>query len=247
NVTKVESPAGDRLASFNPAWYEALLEGQDVIVLDLRDAAERRALNEQLSAADLLLTSSRPASLARLGLSWGNLSGRHPRLSQVAIVGYPAPRENEPGHDLTYLAEYGLLTPPEMPRTLLADLAGAERAVSAALGLLFGRERSLGVGYVEVALSEAAESFSAPLAYGITKPDAVLGGGFAGYGVYPAYDGWISVAVLEPHFMKKLVSELGVKESSREAFERIFAEKSSAEWETWARERDLPIVAVRTS
>ncbi|MGI8648980.1 MAG: CoA transferase, partial [Rubrobacter sp.] len=99
NVTKVESPAGDPLASFNPAWYEALLEGQDVIVLDLRDAAERRELDEQLSAADLLLTSSRPASLARLGLSWGDLSGRHPRLSQVAIVGYPAPRENEPGHD----------------------------------------------------------------------------------------------------------------------------------------------------
>jgi hypothetical protein len=47
----------------------------------------------------------------------------------VAIAGYPARCENAPGHEHTYLAEWGLLSPPDMPRTLLADLAGAGQAL----------------------------------------------------------------------------------------------------------------------
>lgn len=245
SVTKVESPSGDPLTGHSPAWYEALSKGQDVVSLDLKDAADRRELDALLANADLLLTSSRPASLTRLGLSWNTLREEHPRLSQVAIVGYPAPRENEPGHDLTYLARYGLISPPAMPRTLMADLAGAERAVSAAMGLLLGRERGLGTGYVEVSLSEASGAFAAPLEYGVTKPGAVLGGGFAGYGVYRSSDGWVAVAALEPHFFEKLLSELGVEDGSREKLEVAFVSKSSAAWEAWAAQRDLPILAVR--
>ena len=36
----------------------------------------------------------------------------------VSIVGYPAPNENESGHDLTYQAAEGLLQN-EMPKTLV--------------------------------------------------------------------------------------------------------------------------------
>ena len=81
-----------------------------------------------------------------------------------------------------------------MPRTLLADLAGAERAVSATLALLLDRERGSGAGYAEIALSEAAAFFAEPLRYGITKPGAHLGGGFPGYGLYEAREGWVAIA-----------------------------------------------------
>ena len=67
-----------------------------------------------------------------------------------------------PGHDLTYLAHLGLLCPPALPRTLMADIGGAERAVSAVLALLLGRERGGGERYAEVALSDAAEAFAGP-------------------------------------------------------------------------------------
>ena len=129
-VAKVEPPGGDPLASGCPAWYEELCAGQEVVRLDLKDAAGRAALDGLLEEADVLLTSNRPAALNRLGLSWPDLHVRFPRLVQVAIVGHAAPHQDVPGHDLTYLASVGLLTPPQMPRTLLADLAGAERAVS---------------------------------------------------------------------------------------------------------------------
>ena len=42
------------------------------------------ALDALLRGADLLLTSSRPSALARLGLGWGELHVRHPELAHVA-------------------------------------------------------------------------------------------------------------------------------------------------------------------
>lgn len=247
SVVKVEPPGGDPLSFSNRNWYEALSEAQEITRLDLKDAGNRARLDEYLESADLLLTSSRPASLERLGLGWEKLRSAYPELSQVAIVGYPSPRENEPGHDLTYLADLGLLSPPDLPRTLLADLAGAERAVSAALGLLFERERGDGPGYSQVPLSEAAEFFAEPLRYGITKPGAHLGGGLPGYNLYGTRDGWISVAALEEHFWKKLLGELGLEVADHEVLGRIFGEKTAGDWEKWARERDLPVKAVSLS
>ena len=245
SVVKVESPGGDPLASSNHAWYEALAAGQEVIRLDLKSDTGRARLNERLAEADVLLTSSRPAALSRLGLGTEELRARYPRLCHVAITGYPAPREDAPGHDLTYLAEFGLLSPPEMPRTLLADLAGAERAVSVTLALLLDRARGSGAGYAEVALSEAAAFFADPLRFGITKPGAHLGGGFPGYGLYEARDGWIAVAALEAHFWESLLLELGLEEANREDLEEAFLQRRAEEWEQWAVERDLPLAAVR--
>jgi alpha-methylacyl-CoA racemase len=245
SVAKVEPPNGDPLARSNPAWYEALAAGQEVVRFDLKDAAGRARLGERLAEADVLLTSSRPASLRRLGLGPEDLRATYPRLCVVAITGYPAPRENAPGHDLTYLAEFGLLSPPDMPRTLLADLAGAERAVSATLALLLNRAQGRRAGYAEVALSEAAAFFAESLRYGITKPGAELGGGLPGYNLYPAREGWLAVAALEAHFWENLLLELGLEEATREDLEEVFLEKTAEEWERWAEERDLPLAALR--
>lgn len=244
-VVKVEPPERDPLARANRDWYEALVAGQKVIRLNLKETEDRARLDELLGESDLLLTATRPAALARLGLGWPELHARYPRLSQTAIVGYPAPEDNVPGHDLTYLAGLGLLTPPELPRTLLADLAGAERAVSASLALLLGRELGLGTGYVQVPLAEAAAFFAEPLRYGITAPGGELGGGLPGYNLYRAREGWISVAALEPHFWQRLLDELGLQTANREELASAFLSRTAEEWQSWAAERDLPIAAVR--
>ncbi|MFQ5830389.1 MAG: CoA transferase [Candidatus Methylomirabilia bacterium] len=244
-VTKIEPPEGDPLAQANPAWYDALHEGQQVFRLNLKDPSHRTKLDRLLEQSDLLLTAIRPAGVARLSLGWPELHARYPRLSQVAIVGYPAPRENEPGHDLTYMARLGLLIPPHLPRTLLADLAGAERTVSAALSLLLARERGQGGGYAQVALAEVAASFADPLKYGITAPGGVLGGGLPGYNLYRTQQGWIAVAALEPHFWQRIERELNLISAKREEIEGVFLTQTADYWESWAAERDLPIAALR--
>ena len=246
SVVKIEPPAGDPLARVNPAWYGHLATGQEVVRLELKDATDRARLDDYLTGTDVLLTSSRPGALRRLGLGPEKLRQAYLRLCVVVIVGYPAPRVDEPGHDLTYLAERGLLSPPEMPRTLLADLAGAERAVSTALALLLNRERGRGAGYVEVALSEAAASFAEPWRFGITRPGEHLGGGFPGYSLYETKSGWVAVAALEPHFWERLLAELGLEgTTSREVLAEVLRRETAEEWERWAAERDLPVAALR--
>ena len=243
HVTKVEPPGGDPMAQASGAAYAELASGQEVVRLDLKDPAHREQLHALLDTADLLITSSRPSALARLGLGWDEVHAAHPRLSVVAIVGSPSPDAEIAGHDLTYQAVVGLLDPDTMPRVLLADLAGAERAVTEGLALLVGRAAT-GVGaFTEVALSAAAESMARTMRWGLTSPGGPLAGGDPAYGVYRAREGHVAVAALEPHFLTRLLETLEV-DGSREGFSAAFARRTASEWETWALERDLPLVAL---
>lgn len=245
SVTKVEPPSGDPFEAYCGDWYRRLHAGMAVRRLDLKEGAGREALHELLGACDLLVTAQRPGALARLGLDPASLAARHPRLCHVAITGHPPPDEETPGHDLTYLAMHGLLTPPALPATLFADMAGAERAVSTALALVIARDRTGRGAMAAAALEDAARALARPLHEGLTRPGALLGGGLAGYNLYAARGGWIAVAALEPHFAQRLARELGIEPLTVAAARARFAEDSAEHWERWARERDLPIVALR--
>jgi alpha-methylacyl-CoA racemase len=245
NVTKIEPPEGDPLARGCQPWFESLHENVTIIRLDLKEPAERERLFALLEGADLLLTSSRPAALARLGLAWNESHLRFPRLCHVAIIGHVPPHEDEPGHDLTYQASLGLVDPPHLPRALVADLGGAEEAVSAAVALLLARERGQGAQAASVSLAEAAARFASPHEYGLTSPKGLLGGGWPGYNLYQAAEGWIAVAALEPHFAERLVRELNVESLTHELLAEAFGGRTADEWESWAVPRDLPIVALR--
>lgn len=257
-AVKVEPPDGDPLAYACPDWYETLVAGIQVLTLDLKTTPGREELDRYLAQSDLLLTSSRPAAMNRLGLSWTELSRKYRKLLQVAIVGQKPPDENRPGHDLSYQAICGLVDPPHMPRSLVADLAGAEQAISAALALLLGRERGKNNDdsgdpnelkaqgrLATVSLSEAATAFAQPLKHGLTRSNGLLGGSLPGYNLYQAKDGWVAVAALEQHFLRNLADAFGLEAIDRAAMTREFLNRSASEWEAWAAERDLPIVAVR--
>ncbi|MFW2368674.1 MAG: CoA transferase [Desulforhopalus sp.] len=244
-VIKIEPPAGDPMALFNETFYENLNSGHSIQTLNLKSDEGMLHLDKELSDADLLITATRPAALARLGLDWQSLSGRFPQLCQVAVVGYPPPMENEPGHDLTYQAKIGLVNPPHMPRTLIADMAGAEKAVAEGLALLLARERGRGSGYRTVPLSDAADYMAEPWKVGFSTPGAIVGGALPEYNLYETSDGWVAVAALEPHFKKALFAALQCSPESAEELKTLFHAKTAEEWEAWARQRDLPVVAVK--
>ena len=243
-VTKVEPTSGDPLALHAPAYYDRLASGQEVVTLDLKTPAGLDHLWVLLADIDLLITSSRPSALARLGLDWGSLHARCPELCQVAIVGHPGDDAEIAGHDLTYQATVGTLRPPELPTVLVADLAGAERAVADGLAALVQRART-GVGHRrEVALSDVASDLAQPVQQGMTAPDGLLGGALPSYQIYAAATGYVAVAALEAHFWQRLTEALGV-EGSADDLGRAFAQRTAEEWQAWAQERDLPIAAVR--
>jgi crotonobetainyl-CoA:carnitine CoA-transferase CaiB-like acyl-CoA transferase len=244
-IAKVEPPSGDPLQAYSPAWYARLHRDVETHRLDLKADEGRGAMFALLEKADLLVTAQRPAALARLGLDPATLADRFPRLCHVAIVGHAPPDDGKPGHDLTYLAEHGLVSPPALPATLFADMAGAERVVSTGLALVLARDRGVRPQPQHVSLADAVAYLAQPLVEGMTRPGGLLGGGTPGYNLYAAKDGWIAVAALEPHFEKRLAQALGLPALSTNALVERFAGDSAAGWETWGRERDLPIVAVR--
>jgi crotonobetainyl-CoA:carnitine CoA-transferase CaiB-like acyl-CoA transferase len=242
-VTKVEPPPGDPLEAFSGDWYRRLHAGIEVERIDLKDDAQRPRLHALLARADVLVTAQRPAAFPRLGLD--ALGTRYPHLCHVAIVGYPPPDEGLPGHDLSYMAEQGLVARGRMPRTLFVDMAGAERAVSTALALLAARARGTRELHANVALSEVAAFLAQPLSEGLTRRGAILGGAHPGYNLYAAKDGWLAVAALEPHFEKHLAEALGLASLSAHALTVAFKRETAVHWEDWARRHDLPIVALR--
>jgi crotonobetainyl-CoA:carnitine CoA-transferase CaiB-like acyl-CoA transferase len=241
DVTKVEPPSGDPLRLASEAWYAAITQGQDVRMIDLKSAEGRTALDGLMGPADVLVTSSRTAALQRLGLDWPSLQAQYERLCHLEIVG---DRESaDAGHDLTYQAAHGTVRPPQLPTVLVADLAGAERIVAEALAALLLRERTGRGVHRVVALSDVARDMAVAARHGLTADGGALGGGLPAYGLYPAREGWIAVAALEPHFWRRLCTELGV-DGTREDLETAFTQRTATEWGTWARERDLPLVPV---
>lgn len=240
-VTKVEPPPGDPMEAYCAGWYRRLHDGVAIRRLDLKSPEGRHEMQRLLAEADVLVTAQRKGALARMGIE----AEKHPRLCHVAITGHAPPDEEVAGHDLTYLAAHGLVRPPQLPPTLFADIAGAERAVSTALAMLVERARTGRGGSRTVPLEEAAAALAAPLREGLTAPGALLGGGFAGYNLYAAKDGWIAVAALEPHFARRLAESLQLASLTADGLKERFAAQGVAHWTRWARERDLPIAGVK--
>lgn len=245
--TKLEPPAGDPMRLYNPPAFAELHEGVQVLEADLKTEAGQQVLQRELARADVLLTSFRPSALEKLGLGWQALHGRFPSLSQVAIVGAPGARAEEPGHDLTYLADNGLVPGLELPATLYADMGGSLMAAEAVLQAALRKQEGI---YFEVALSDAAAYLGLPRRWGLTQTSGAVGGAHAGYRVYPCRDGRVAVAALEPHFAGRLCEAAGVEGSdikamfapaTHKAIAHFFAGCSREQLEQLARERDIPL------
>lgn len=255
HCVKIEPPAGDPMRHYNPAAYDEMHEGVKVLQADLKSGQGQETLHAELAQAGVLLTSFRPSALAKLGIGWPSLHERHPALSQVAIVGARGERAEEPGHDLTYLAENGLVPGVELPATLYADMGGSLMASEAVLqAALRRRDHSLGA-YLEVALSDAAAYLGKPRSWGLTQPRGAVGGAHAGYRVYPCKDGRVAVAALEPHFARALCECAGIENGAdirtmfaprtHEAVGAFLAKQSREELDRLAVERDLPLHTLR--
>ena len=212
--SKLEPPSGDPMRHYLSAAYAQLHEGVKLIEADLKTAAGQKALARELKRTDVLLTSFRPSALQKLGIDWKTLHKAYPQLSMVAIVGAPGARAEEPGHDLTYMADNDLITGLDLPPTLYADMGGSLLASEAVLQAVLLRQKKNKGRYFEIALSEAAGYLALPRHWGLTAPSGSVGGAHAGYRVYPCQDGRVAVAALEPHFAAALCAAAGLAPSA---------------------------------
>ena len=254
HCTKVESPMGDPMGQYSAQAYQQLHTGIALLTLDLKTAAGQAALHTELARSQVLLTSFRPAALHKLQLDWATLHTAHPQLSMVCIVGSLGARANEPGHDLTYLAENELVTGLDLPATLYADMAGALMASEAVLQAVLTQATQGLASYQEVALSDAAAHLALPRAWGITQPSGAVGGAHAGYRVYACQDGRVALAALEPHFAAALCQVVGIavqdaaqltslmaQPGARQQIAAFFAQHRCQQIDQMAQIHDIPL------
>ena len=261
---KLEPPSGDPMGLYNKPAYVQLHEGVKVLAADLKTEAGQKVLHRELAKTDVLLTSFRPSAIDKLGLDWRKIHALYPTLSHVAIVGAPGARAEEPGHDLTYLAENDLVPGLDLPATLYADMAGSLMASEAVLQAAVlrlapyagtGETHPSGV-FLEVALSNAAHYLGLPRSWGLTQPGAAVGGGHAGYRLYPCQDGRVAVAALEPHFAAALCAAAGVQitgmkdmfaPATHQAIAAFFLMQTRQQLDTLGAQQDIPLQTLSNS
>jgi crotonobetainyl-CoA:carnitine CoA-transferase CaiB-like acyl-CoA transferase len=241
---------GDPMSVYERGAYDTMHQGVKMLVADLKTDKGRAMLQRELAKADVLITSFRPSVLPKLGLDWKLLHKNHPKLSMVAIEGAPGARADEPGHDLTYMAENDLISGLELPASLFADMGGS-LVVSEAILQLRLQQLQKGKGArMQVALSDAAAYLGLPRAWGVTAPRAAVGGGHAGYRVYACKDGRVAMAALEPHFAASLLQAAGQADCSflsmftapaHAAIEAFVAGKTRKQLDALARAKDIPL------
>ncbi len=275
-VWKIEAPGrGDYARDMPPlidgsgAYFLLTNFGKKSIALNLKHEDGRKALLRLASQADILVEGFRPGVMERLGLGYEQLSAGNRRLIYVALTGYgqDGPCALQAGHDLNYAALAGLLHPsnglgPSPMPVQLADVTGAQHALSGILLALLARERTGQGQKVDVSLLESLlPLLTVPLAEYAATGDpggaGLLSGKYACYHVYRAGDGqFLALAALEEKFWSafcnmidrpSLVQEQYVEDAQPKLISELadlFRKKAAGEWLAFFKNVDTCLTVV---
>jgi alpha-methylacyl-CoA racemase len=238
-VCKIESPAGDTLDQSTPLWpeapdmYAALNGRKRVERFDLSAAAERARLLPLVAQADVVVEGFRPGVMARFDLDYERVARKNPRIVYCSLTGYgqTGPRRNRAGHDLSYLAESGVLSllanadgDPVVPGALIADIAaGSFCAVTDIALALYAREKTGRGAFLDCAMSDNLATFAM---WGVVNGTSsgrwprpasdLFTGSSPRYRCYRTADGrWLAVAALEPQFWDRFCDAVGLESDAR--------------------------------
>ncbi len=159
DVIKVESKAGDLVRVMNGrsvtpgmgAKFLHLNRNKRSIVLDLKHPAGLAALKKLLARADVMLWNNRPASMARLGLSYADVRAVNPRIIYCGLFGFgqDGRYRNRPAYDTIIQGAGGMAAlhhraagEPRFVPMVVADKVVGLIAVQMIAMALYGRARS---------------------------------------------------------------------------------------------------------
>ena len=163
DVIKIEGPDGDpnrRIMTDSanypkgPVNYPWQMDSRNKrsLVLDLKKADARAALDRLIAKADIVICNFPPPVREKLKLTYDDLKAVNPRLIYASLTGYgeSGPDRDRPGFDATaYFARSGLLDaqryeggPPGVPGPAQGDRATAMALVSSILMALIHRMKT---------------------------------------------------------------------------------------------------------
>lgn len=264
-VTKIEPPGGEDMRRFPPflpdgssACHTLLNKGKTILEIDLKSDAGKASVAPLLAEADVVVEQFRPGVMARLGLSYDDIRAVNPGIVYCSITGFgqTGPMRDRAGHDISYMAESGLLGLtvgadgiPVLPPVLSADIAGGTYPAVTRIALALLKREKTGEGaYLDISMTAALRPFAwwavaIRDATGVAPGpgDWLLNGGSPRYGIYATADGRaVAVGALEDKFWHALCDAVSLAEEARDdrrdpaatraALAAAFANQPSTYW-----------------
>jgi itaconate CoA-transferase len=200
-VIKIERPGtGDFARGYDErvrglsSYFVWCNRAKESLTLDVKHPAAAGILEALLAKADVLVQNLAPGAAERLGLSYEQVSEKHPRLIVCDISGYGAdgPYRDKKAYDLLIQSEAGFLSvtgTPEAPAKAgcsIADISSAMFACNNILAALIARGRSGKGCRIDLSMLECmAEWMGNPLYYAFDGAEPPPRAGAAHATIYP--------------------------------------------------------------
>jgi len=247
------------------------------LVLDLKNDKDRDSALELISRANAVIEGFRPGVMERLGLGPEVCLNANPALVFGRMTGWgqDGPRAKEAGHDINYISLAGALSmfgssdrPPEAPLNLVGDYGGgAMYLIMGVLAALLSAQKTGKGQVVDAAMTDGTASLLSLFIalkqsgdWGEARQANLLDGGAPFYRCYECADGgYVSVGALEPQFFASLISGLEIPKDRyaqydkktwpgmQDAFAKVFASRSRADWEAVFAGTDACVAPVLTT
>ncbi|AHH94951.1 CoA transferase [Kutzneria viridogrisea] len=234
-VIKVERPGrGDFARDYDSAcgevssYFAWVNVGKESVCLDLKTAAGRRAVDELVRRADVVLCNLSPAAARRLGLDADTLRAARPELVVGELSGYgeDGPYRERKAFDALVQSEAGLIDltgegeVSARAGISVADIAGGVQLHAAVLAALLARQRTGEGATLRLSLLDAlAEWMHQPLLYAAGTGQVPARNGahhptIAPYGPFRCGDGGtVHLAVQnDPQWQRLCAEVLGMPE-----------------------------------
>lgn len=209
-------------------YFQSVNRNKLSIVIDLKAEDGKQIIRKLVSGADVLVENFRTGVMEGLGLSYESLQEINPKLVYAAVRGFGDPRTGKspysdwPAYDVIAQAMGGMMSvtgikdgAPLKVGPGVGDLIPASLAAFGIMSALHYADETGEGQFVDVAMYDAVLAFSERIvpqhSYTgeIPAPEGNAHPTLCPFGVFPAKDGWVSIACPGDHFWKTLATTIG--------------------------------------
>ncbi|MGH6983493.1 MAG: CaiB/BaiF CoA transferase family protein [Stellaceae bacterium] len=157
-IIKVEAPPkGDDAREYGPfrggksTYFSSINRGKQSIVLDLKNAGDKRIFEALLAKTDVLVENFRPGTMEKLSYGWAALHPRYPKLIYAVASGFghSGPWSERPAYDMVVQGLGGMMSitgnpgqPPVRVGMSIGDIGAGLYTAVAVNAALVARERT---------------------------------------------------------------------------------------------------------
>lgn len=241
-IVKVEPPGGEFARTGGPFMEhdsEKLMGGSFVsinrnkqsIVIDLKTDDGKTTLKRLVREFDVVVENFRVGVMDKLGLGYEALKQENPKLIYACVRGFgdprtgPSPYSDWPAYDVVTQAMGGIMgingPAPDQPMKVgpgVGDIVPGMLLAFAIVSAVRHAERTDEGQFIDVSMYDAALALCERIIYQhsfthqVPRPQGNSHPMYVPFGVFPALDGWVSIACPVDDFWKKLCIIMGKAE-----------------------------------